>query len=440
MNFDQNKAFSYLEKLTSNFKDRLGGSANEKKAARYIRRHFAACGLKTQFQFFPVKTYLGRKKKLIITRPALGEIDCELVGLAANTSPRGVEAEIVFVNTGEEEYLSPRLEGKILLITGGVPYKRYDAVMKTRPAGIVEIEWEPKKPPIRVEIMPEWKTKWGAVPILRITHESGYRLLRNKAKRARMIVDFAERRVQSLNVIAELKGSEKPEEIVVIGGHYDTSPGIPGASDNAGGTALVMELARVFAKKGTKRTLRFVAWGSEELGLRGSIFYAENLKTTDKKLKKTKSFVKTGGKTALDKHRLCVNLDVHGVLIGGNESLVLGTHDLAASVRLLAKEMGPAFAVREEVYSSDGTPFSEAGVPSISFARSGGTSTYLHTPMDDISHLDASMLGMHGRFIEAWLERYVTQAVSFPFERTVPDDLKKKIKEYFNERLGLPLE
>jgi aminopeptidase YwaD len=201
-----------------------------------------------------------------------------------------------------------------------------------------------------------------------------------------------------------------------------------------------MELARVFAKKGTKRTLRFVAWGSEELGLRGSIFYAENLKTTDKKLKKTKSFVKTGGKTALDKHRLCVNLDVHGVLIGGNESLVLGTHDLAASVRLLAKEMGPAFAVREEVYSSDGTPFSEAGVPSISFARSGGTSTYLHTPMDDISHLDAGMLGMQGRFIEAWLERYVTQAVSFPFERTVPDEMKKKIKEYFNERLGLPLE
>lgn len=438
--FDQKRAFTYLRDLSTKFTDRFAGSDNEKRAAQYIRNHFLDCRLENSFQYFPVTAYQEKRKKLIVTKPALGEMFCELVGLSANTRERGAEGEVIFIDTGEEEYVNKNLKGKILLLTGGIGYKKYEILMKVKPLAIIVIEAEIKKPPIRVEIMPEWREKYGAVPIMRISHEDGYRLLRKNAKRLRMIVRFTKKRVKSLNVIAELKGTEKPEEIVVIGGHYDTSPGIPGASDNAGGTALVMELARVFARKGSKRTLRFVAWGAEEIGLRGSIFYARTLKQKDKKAKKKQNFNKTGTRTDLEKHRLCVNLDVHGVLLGSNQSLVLGPQDLTASVRLLAKELGPAFAVTEGVYSSDGSALSEAGIPSVSFARGGGTTAYLHTPLDEISLLDAEALGMQGKFIETWLERYVTQAVSFPFERTIPDDQKKKIREYFTERLGLVLD
>ena len=79
-------------------------------------------------------------------------------------------------------------------------------------------------------------------------------------------------------MIAELRGSTKPKEITVVGGHYDSVPGVGGASDNAGGTAMTVELARVFKERGSKRTLRFVAWGSEEMGLYGSNHYAKKLK------------------------------------------------------------------------------------------------------------------------------------------------------------------
>ncbi len=440
MVFNQKRAFQHLNNLSTKFKDRFAGSKNERKAAQYIRKHLQGCGLKTIFQYFPIITYTERDKGLIATKPRIGKIDCELVGLSATTPARGIEGEVVFIDTGDEEYLSQTLKGKILLVTSGIPLKKYEALMKIKPLGVIIIEGEIKKPPIRIEILPEWKEKFGAVPMLRITHEDGYHLLRKGVQRMRMVVNYLTKRAKAINVIGEIKGNEKPEEIIVIGGHYDTSSGVPGASDNGGGTALVMELARVFVEKGSKRTLRFVAWGAEELGLRGSIFYAKNLKEADRRLKKRKDFVKRGGKTELDNHRLCVNLDVHGVLLGSNMSLILGPPDLSASVRLLAKELGPAFAVRDEVYSSDGTSLSEAGIPSVSFARGGGTTTYLHTPLDDISHLDASSLGMHGRFLEIWLERYVTNATSFPFERTIPDDQKRRIKEYFTERLGISVE
>ncbi len=438
--FDQKRAFQYLKNLSMKFKDRFAGSRNEKKAAEYIRKHFRTCGLKTYFQYFSITTYHEKKKRLLVTQPRLGEIDCELVGLSANTPQKGIEGELAFIDTGDEEYLTKDLKGKILMLTAGTGPKKYDALMKIRPLGMIIVEAEIKRPPIRVEMMPEWVKKSGAVPMLRISHEDGYRLLKKGAKRVRMFVNFSSRRARAINVISELRGNEKLDEIVVIGGHFDTSPGISGASDNASGTALVMELARVFARKGSKRTLRFIAWGAEEMGLRGSVHYAQNLKNKDKKLKKKKDFVKTGGKTELDKHRLCVNLDVHGVLLGRNQASILGPQDLTSSVRLMAKELGPSFYVMEGVYSSDGTALSETGIPSVSFARGGGSTIYLHTPLDEISYLDADKLGMHGRFIETWLERYVTKATSFPFERAIPDDQRRKIREYFSERLGIEID
>lgn len=66
------------------------------------------------------------------------------------------------------------------------------------------------------------------------------------------------------NLIAEIRGTERPEEIVVIGAHYDTVPGSPGADDNASGVAAVLELARHFQDRPQPRTLRFVAFANEE--------------------------------------------------------------------------------------------------------------------------------------------------------------------------------
>ena len=66
------------------------------------------------------------------------------------------------------------------------------------------------------------------------------------------------------NLIAELPGTERPEEIVIVGAHYDTVPGSPGANDNASGVAVLLALATKFAERPQPCTVRFVAFANEE--------------------------------------------------------------------------------------------------------------------------------------------------------------------------------
>jgi Zn-dependent M28 family amino/carboxypeptidase len=66
------------------------------------------------------------------------------------------------------------------------------------------------------------------------------------------------------NIEAEIRGTERPEENVIVNAHYDSVSGSPGANDNASGVAALLELARNFKDLGPKRTLRFVAFVNEE--------------------------------------------------------------------------------------------------------------------------------------------------------------------------------
>lgn len=82
------------------------------------------------------------------------------------------------------------------------------------------------------------------------------------------------------NVVATLPGTVTPEEIVVVGGHFDSTSGdasnlAPGAEDNASGTSLVMELARASAGREFERTVQFVLFDAEEIGLRGSQHFVD---------------------------------------------------------------------------------------------------------------------------------------------------------------------
>ncbi len=84
--------------------------------------------------------------------------------------------------------------------------------------------------------------------------------------------------VQS-NVVAEIRGTEKPDEVVIVSGHFDSwdGPGSEGASDNGTGSAALLEAARILNKVGArpKRTIRFILWTGEEQGLFGSREYVK---------------------------------------------------------------------------------------------------------------------------------------------------------------------
>jgi Zn-dependent M28 family amino/carboxypeptidase len=96
------------------------------------------------------------------------------------------------------------------------------------------------------------------------------------------------------NVLATIFGSEHPDSVSIMGAHYDNilKEGDPfaivyGANDNASGTAAALELARVMMKNNyaPSNTIEFVAFGAEEIGLYGSIYYAGQAKLMGKKIK-----------------------------------------------------------------------------------------------------------------------------------------------------------
>jgi len=91
------------------------------------------------------------------------------------------------------------------------------------------------------------------------------------------------------------------------------------------------------------------------------------------------------------------------------------------------------FDVKEGVYSSDGTPLSAVGIPSVSFSRRSGIDIMMHSVEDTIEYLSPDALELQGRFIEKWMTRYVSEAAAFPFERKIPEKLRDEIKKYYDD-------
>jgi len=86
--------------------------------------------------------------------------------------------------------------------------------------------------------------------------------------------------IPQYNVVGEIKGTEKPDEVVIVCGHLDSwnTPGSQGANDNGTGTVTAIEAARILsaAHARPKRTIRFILWSGEEQGLLGSLAYVKN--------------------------------------------------------------------------------------------------------------------------------------------------------------------
>ncbi len=101
------------------------------------------------------------------------------------------------------------------------------------------------------------------------------------------------------NVVADIKGTEKPDEFVIVGGHIDSWDGAEGSNDNGTGCATTLEAARLLMKAGArpKRTIRFILWSGEEQGLLGSAGYVR--KHRDEMSKISAVLVHDGGTNTL---------------------------------------------------------------------------------------------------------------------------------------------
>src|SRR5467141_2687387 len=125
----------------------------------------------------------------------------------------------------------------------------------------------------------------GAIPTAFITGE-GYRMLYRMQRHGPVQVEiemtnsFGDKPMDVYNTVAEIRGSEKPDEVVILGAHLDSWDLGTGSTDNGTGSMAVLEAARTLAKLNLKpkRTIRFVLFTGEEEGLVGSTKYAESHK------------------------------------------------------------------------------------------------------------------------------------------------------------------
>src|SRR5467141_5328090 len=126
------------------------------------------------------------------------------------------------------------------------------------------------------------KFEIGAIPTAFITGE-GYRMLYRMQRHGPVQVEievtnsFSDKPVEVYNTVAEIKGSEKPDEVVILGAHLDSWDLGTGSTDNGTGSMAVLEAARALSKLDLKpkRTVRFVLFTGEEEGLVGSVKYVE---------------------------------------------------------------------------------------------------------------------------------------------------------------------
>lgn len=408
---DGQRAYDLLERIAY---ERTAASPEETKAAQTLVDELASFGLEGKIETFPISDYKIKKAALEVLEPYQATYEVEGYGLTGSTDPEGLEADLVYVEgAGEVNLLDT--EGKIVLLNEGLRLEKYEKLAKAKVAGFVSIGgrvWEREDLPRRSIRDPYFKH--GKIPGVSILAADALEMVQKGASRVRLTLQQDEFKADSRNVVAEIRGSKYPEEVVVFAAHYDSVPYSAGANDNGAGSVILMELARQFAANPPLRTTRFCWFGSEELGLLGSFAYVEQ------------------HKDELDPIKFVINVDVAGGYLGQNVTYVMAADALQGYVDVLAKQEGLEMNVRQDIYSSDAIPFAEKGIPGINFCRFGAP---IHNRHDQLQYISPVRLEEMADFVWAFSEKTVNASV-FPVAKEIPDNVKKNLQKYLEARSG----
>lgn len=441
--FNAENVLRTIQKLSVEIGPRYSGSPNCLKAGEYIETFFRNLNLEIEEQVFDIPIGELKEYRLEILEPALGEILCQPMYFTPNTSPDGLVGDLVYIESLETLQSEPGAAGKIVLLTALALQNSQDLrkLLMVKPLAVIVISADPGFKPRHDTANQTMFKQFKLVPFFRITWEDGYRLVQANAQKARMHLQLTIGMGKGRNIIAEYRGTQFPDEIIVICGHYDSPPDTPSATDNASGTAMVMELARIYAQKGSKRTIRFVAIDAEERFLVGSRKYAQTLYHTHTLEKAKEGFAERDGKTLLERHVLCINMDVLGMALGQHACYVIGPEELSATIRVLSKELGISQQIiLDSLYGSDHEPFAWAGIPALDFSRIGPSMRYIHTDDDTVDLIKLERLQDVGLVVETFIDRYVANAKVWPFDRRIPAYQAEMIKNNFEKNFHLKLD
>jgi carboxypeptidase Q len=287
------RAYRRLAYLTDRIGHRLSGSTSLERAIEWALSEMKADGLdNVRAEKVMVPHWVRGAESLELTSPVAHSLPMLGLGNSVGTPPEGVAAEAVVVRSFDElDALGERVRGKIVVYN--VPFTTYGATVQYRGAGASRAARHGAVAAIvrSVTAVSLQTPHTGAmnyaadqpkIPTAAITIEGAELLQRmyergdRPALRLKMEAKFLPD-AESANVVAEIKGSEKPDEIVLVSGHFDSWDVGQGAHDDGGGCIIAWEAVRLLKELGLRprRTVRAVLYTNEENGLRGGNAYRD---------------------------------------------------------------------------------------------------------------------------------------------------------------------
>jgi hypothetical protein len=398
-------AYRQVAHLSNNIGPRLTGSAQAQKAVDYVAAELKALGLEVQLEKVMVTHWVrGEETAALVEYPGMAEKTTQKIVLTAlggsvATPADGLTADVVVVADFDElqKLGREKVEGKIVLFNyhfdkqmaaqsrageaygQAVKYRSDAPVAAGRLGAVAALIRSVGGAEYRLPHtgQTDYKKDAPKIPAAAVTAEDAdlmVALAPQGPVRMRLLLTPQQLpEVVSYNVIGDLKGSEHPEQVVIVSGHLDSWDLGTGAIDDGAGVAVSMEAANLFQKLHLrpKRTLRVIAWMNEENGLAGGKAYA---KDHEKEIANHFAAIETDGGAG---HPLGINYATKPEGKSFFEPVARILRKSGASILNLAEHPG-----------ADITPLTKLGVPGFSPIQDNRTYfNYHHTAADTLDKI-----------------------------------------------------
>ena len=382
-------AWERLAELGDTFGHRLSGSRALEDAIDWAVEQMKKDGLEN-VRKEPVKVphWVRGRESLQIVSPRTHDLVMLGLGNSVGTPAEGVAGELLIVrNFRELDAAGPRIKGKIVLFN--VPFTNYGETVQFRATGpsraaalgaVAALVRAVGPPGLRTphtgalnyaEAVPK-------IPAAAVTTEDADRLQRmsDRGNTLRLLLKMEATFLpdaDSFNVVGEIRGRERPDEVVVVGGHFDSWDVGTGSTDDGGGCVVTWEALRLMKKLNLRprRTVRVVLWTNEENGLRGGNAYRDHYRNQ------------------LMNHVLMLESDggvfrPTGFGFSGSDAARAKVRDIATLLRgIQADRIGASGG------GADIGPSVQVGnIPSMSLDVDGNYFLIHHTPADTIDKID----------------------------------------------------
>ena len=388
---------------------RMGGSAEELRAAEYLKAKCAEFGCEATIEAFEVQMATMQKAVLTVDEK---QIVCKGY---LNAGSWDVEAPFYYLRSTDPYALS-QCKGKIVMVDGYMGHWMYQDIRENGAVGFISYDGNANYADHDIDQRELRATvsNGNKLPGVNINAKDAIELIKNGAKTAKIVLEQEEYTGHSHNVVLDLPG--QIDEYIVLTAHYDSTSLSQGAYDNMSGSVGILAVAEHFAKNPHRYGLRFVWCGSEERGLLGAKAYCRDHEED------------------LAKVALNINLDMIGCIMGRFIACCTTEEALTHYITYMGNELGFSVATRQEVYSSDSTPFADKGVPALSFARIAPQNTAtIHNSYDTMAVMSGQQMLEDISFITAFTDR-MANAVRCPVERKIPDNMKDKLDIYLTRK------